>query len=287
MKKRSTILFLILIILITVMIPINSSLEVHLSNIIYVDDDGGADYDKIQKAIDNASSGDTIFVYSGFYMEKIIINKSLNIIGENRDTTIVELKNKIDGEDTIYIYSNYVNLTGFKIQNSPRCGIFLASSYVNIKDNILINNTHSIHFYQTNNQVKISNNQIFNNYCGVYLVSCYGDNISENNISNNDFGIRVAHSSNNSIFKNNINSNNKYGIFLHEKSNNNKILCNNFINNTKNAYFILFSYGNNWDQNYWGIFDINVYPILGCFGLIFPIFVNFDWNPVQKPYDIL
>jgi len=32
---------------------------------IYVDDDGGADYTSIQDAIDAASEGDTVYVYSG------------------------------------------------------------------------------------------------------------------------------------------------------------------------------------------------------------------------------
>ena len=286
MNNKSIVFGIIILFLLSNSISYVSSCNTSINKTIYVDDDGGADYTRIQDAIDNASDGDTVFVYSGFYMEKIIINKSLDIIGENRDTTIIELKNKIDEEDTVYIYSNYVNLSGFKIQNSPRCGIFLASSFVNIKDNILINNTHSIHFYLTNSQVKISNNQISNNYCGIYLVSCSNDNISGNNISNNDFGIRVSFSSNNSIYNNNIQSNNKYGLILHQRSMNNKIMRNNFIDNTKNAYFILFSHKNDWNENYWGISDIDEYRIVGCFGLIFPIFFNFDWNPSNEPYDI-
>ena len=38
-------------------------------NIIYVDDDGNADFSRIQDAINNAFDGDTIFVYKGFYFE--------------------------------------------------------------------------------------------------------------------------------------------------------------------------------------------------------------------------
>ena len=43
---------------------------------IYVDDDGTVDYIKIQQAIDNASFGDTIFVYDGVYNETIIVDNT-------------------------------------------------------------------------------------------------------------------------------------------------------------------------------------------------------------------
>ena len=41
------------------------------NDILYVDDDGGADYTNIQDAIDNSNLGYTIFVYSGFYHENL------------------------------------------------------------------------------------------------------------------------------------------------------------------------------------------------------------------------
>ena len=51
---------------------------------------GPNNYTKIQDAIDNASDGDTVFVYDGTYYENIIINKSINLTGENKDTTIID-----------------------------------------------------------------------------------------------------------------------------------------------------------------------------------------------------
>ena len=57
--------------------------------VIYVDDDGGADYTSIQDAIDAASSGYTIYVYSGFYNEVVYIDKSINLIGQNKTNTII------------------------------------------------------------------------------------------------------------------------------------------------------------------------------------------------------
>jgi len=52
--KTLTIIFT-MILLFSSIIPFVSSYEVSSNNIIYVDDDGGADYTNIQDAIDNSS----------------------------------------------------------------------------------------------------------------------------------------------------------------------------------------------------------------------------------------
>ncbi|UCD12997.1 MAG: hypothetical protein JSW60_05370, partial [Thermoplasmatales archaeon] len=58
-------------------------------NIFYVGDNGSGNYSSIQDAIDNASGGDTINVFNGLYNENIILNKSINLVGENKDSTII------------------------------------------------------------------------------------------------------------------------------------------------------------------------------------------------------
>ena len=66
--------FIILIILVKGIVPLVSSIEFNSRNIIYVDDDGTADYTSIQDAIDNASDGDIIIVYEGVSPYAIIIS---------------------------------------------------------------------------------------------------------------------------------------------------------------------------------------------------------------------
>ncbi len=46
-------------------------------------------WNTIQDAVDNASTGDIIYVHNGTYTENITINKSLSLIGENRTTVVV------------------------------------------------------------------------------------------------------------------------------------------------------------------------------------------------------
>ena len=99
-------------------------------NILYVGGSGANNYTKIQDAINAASNGDTIFVYSGTYYENVVINKSINLIGEDKNTTI------IDGNgigNVVYITANNVNLSGFSIINSGYAGsgISIAGNYGN------------------------------------------------------------------------------------------------------------------------------------------------------------
>ena len=69
---------------------------------VYVDDNATSDwYDQthvrtIQEGINNASDGDTVFVYKGCYEENIIVNKTIDLIGEEKENTV------INGENVTY-----------------------------------------------------------------------------------------------------------------------------------------------------------------------------------------
>jgi len=84
------------------------------------------DFNSIQQAVNNVSSGDTIFVHTGTYYERVVINKSIALVGENRGSTI------IDGSQSgnvIYIINTAnVTIEGFTVRRSgtsPNCGIFV------------------------------------------------------------------------------------------------------------------------------------------------------------------
>ena len=67
-----------------------SSKPISNGNILYVGGIGPDNYTKIQDAIDNASDGDTVFVFndSSPYNETITINKSITLQGEDKNITI-------------------------------------------------------------------------------------------------------------------------------------------------------------------------------------------------------
>ena len=90
-----------------------------ISNIIYVDDDGEAEYKKIQEAINIANDGDIIFVNKGIYQENIFINKSITLTGENKNNTYI-IGNHIN--DVINISNQGVIVSDFTIKNSGKSG---------------------------------------------------------------------------------------------------------------------------------------------------------------------
>jgi len=95
---------------------------------LYVGGLGPGNFTKIQDAVDNASDGDTVFVYddSAPYHESIIINVSIHLLGENRNTTSIERGNHV-----VSIYVNGVTVGGFRISNVGDfwncCGFYVFS----------------------------------------------------------------------------------------------------------------------------------------------------------------
>ena len=158
MKKKIEILFLTLV-LFAIVFPIAEAIDVknierdkrintYNNNILYVGGLEPGNYSSIQEAIDNASDGDTIFVYddSSPYYEKLEISwKSINLIGENKDTTIIDGMEK---SNVIYVNSDNIRISGFTIRNSSKSGanycagifVYVNSDYVEIIDNNFYNN---------------------------------------------------------------------------------------------------------------------------------------------------
>lgn len=162
---------------------ITSEKEVIVQAVTLIVDDDPSDYSLIQSAIDAANPGDTIYVKNGTYYENVVINKSISIIGEKKDSTFI---NGSGINDVIYIGTNWVNITGFTITNSGS----------NISDaGIELNNAQNC---------KIFNNNIFyNNNNGIFVNNSFENNITGNNISfNRHYNINLYHSNNNSIIGN-------------------------------------------------------------------------------------
>ena len=144
--------------------------------------------------------------------------------------------------------------------------------------NLSINNNKDI---SKNNY--ISKNELSHNRYGIFIECTSHNTLSDNLITNNsNIGIRLFKANDVIINKNNI-KNNKNGVLI-EFSENNTINYNHLIDNKIQA-FLLHSYNNNWDFNYWNnwIFSIPK-PIFGLKGKFSIIpYLNFDRYPVKEP----
>lgn len=137
------------------------------------------DYATIQEAIDAAVSGETIIVASGIYHEHIGIDKSLTLVGESCNTTIIDG----DGETKVIlvIKASRVRLTGFTIRNGAG-GILLEYS---------------------NNSV-ITGNIIINTMDGLSLLFSHNNTIISNTIKDNEMGLFLGDSNSNTVYYNNL-----------------------------------------------------------------------------------
>jgi len=68
------------------------SLPTLRGNWLYVGGSGPGNYTKIQDAINASSDGDTVFVFDDLspYYEHVSVNKSLKLLGEDKNTTIID-----------------------------------------------------------------------------------------------------------------------------------------------------------------------------------------------------
>jgi len=154
---------LVLMLLIGTVIPISvlsSSVKT-----ITVDDDGGADYKSIQDAIDASDPGDTIYVYSGRYNERLDIGKNLILTGENKETTMIN-------------YSGYENVINFSADNIKMNGFTIIKDGGYDFDAIIeIQANNSV---ITNNTLKVETQYSYYSN-GVYILSDKKENVVSNN----------------------------------------------------------------------------------------------------------
>ena len=196
---------------------------------VYIDDDYDSStpgwqydhFDSIQDGVD-AVEGSTVYVYSGTYYENVVIDKSINLIGEDSDTTIID-----GGEsgDVVKVMSNFVNITNLSIKNSGH-GVLDTGVLIENSDYCIIENCH-----------------FFDNYLGIYTRYCSNIQIKNCTCFNNvQTGMRIDHSSCYVTIENCTTAHNdNTGIVLLQGSHNN--IIKNCVVNDNVIRGIYFAYG--------------------------------------------
>lgn len=218
-------------------------------------------YDTIQAALDAPQTldGHTILVEKGVYPEHVVVNKSLHLIGESRNGTV------IDGEYNgthhegvvVLIQADNVLLSNFTVRGSGCCGA--AGIYVDncgnvtvTHNNIMWNNGFGVKLENTS-RVTLSYNNNGNNVVYAIQLANSSDNVILGNFIKNQSNIAVSlrYSHNNSIIENNI-SNSTVGITF-EYSDHNLLSRNNLFDNLfqVQSVFSANMFDNELEGNYW------------------------------------
>ena len=195
------------------------------------------DFTSIQDAIENVRTGGKIYVKNGIYNELITINKTVSLIGENKNLTkITCITSNISAYNSIFfIDADYCSIQGFNITckyySSGISGIFVNSSNNQIKNNIINNYHYGININSSSKNNNILKNKVLNARNGIEISGSENNNISENYVSYSYvYGIYLYGAD-----KNNISSNilqNNYLATRLTSSHDNILTENSFINNT-------------------------------------------------------
>jgi parallel beta-helix repeat protein len=223
----------------------------------YVDGSGGADFTKIQDAINAANESDTIFVYNGTYIEHLSIDKNnLTILGDDRNTTIIDGYGYEGDVVTVEHCTTNCTINGFTIKNSGVSDAGIAtkcSLYINISNNILKNNYNGLSSpgiicwcegYEIRAGYNIIAQNIISDNNGDGISAGSSENIISHNeiFSNNGHGVSI-YSDNNTISDNNVSYNGFSNIDLSGSKNN--LIANNTIKHGSGGIKIRYAYYNN------------------------------------------
>jgi parallel beta-helix repeat protein len=203
---------------------------------LYVGGSGPGNYTTIQAAIDDSRRGDTVFVYGKTYYENLIIDVSIVLRGENKNTTIID---GYSHGSVIELTANAITIRDFTVRGS---------------------NGEPLYVFAAIKAVKTSHHSILNNIIAhngdtaIYLENSHDNFISGNYIVNNPIsGIFVYKSSENLIEDNVVEHSDYYditaAIMIGDPSSTKNVVCHNTVVNTLNGIETGHSVGNNIHNN--------------------------------------
>jgi len=229
---------------------------------LYVGGSGPGNYTTIQAAINDASDGDTVFVYNGTYklytngFFGITVNKSIRLLGENKSNTIICPGPNCIILVLIHIISDYVYMSGFSLITENFNADYLIghiridSHYNTICGNILRHilskpEVAAIHLNNSSSNTITDNNISAQSY-GTILIGILLYNSSHNIISGNQVHccldcIGINNGSNNIISRNMIKKTGHGVRLLHS--------CNNIISQNDFGFLTMSGIVTNYESN--------------------------------------
>lgn len=222
----------------------------------------------LKAAVALASNGDTIIVKKGTYASiNTIIDKQVTILGEGFPILDAQFK-----EEVITIKADHVTLNGFIIQNSKVgdlrdfAGIrVFQAKYVTISNNQLKNNFFGIYLSNVHH-AKVINNKVTGTFAdrksgnGIQGWKSDSVEIAKNHITGHRDGVYFEFVQNSIVHKNVSEKNLRYGLHFMFSSDN-KFLNNTFANNqagiavmySKRIKMINNHFNENWGSSIYGL----------------------------------
>lgn len=207
--------------------------------------DSGLNYTTIQAAIDapETLNGHTIKVDSWTYCEHLTVNKPVTLVGEDRDSTVV------DGNGTgtvIRITTSDVAIINLTIGNAGRnwgpppgtgypdsCIFGSRVTRIEIQNDVICGAAASVVFIDESSFANVSDNIIFNStYIGVLIYASYNSTVCHNSVY--DYGSEGIHLDGGSYYctiLNNTVENGYDGISVEEPDTNSNLIDGNHLAN--------------------------------------------------------
>ncbi len=173
-KQPLSLLVLSLLVALVVLVLVSLAVPEAEGKTVTVDNSGGANFEKIQDAIDSPTTlpGDEIRVYEGIYREKVRVHKTVKIIGNGSAATT------IDGEDNsevVNISADGVIFRDFRLMNGGRlwpdigAGIWIESDHNLVEDVNCSSNHYGIYLRGAHNNTLSNVSCVSSARYGIYL----------------------------------------------------------------------------------------------------------------------
>jgi parallel beta-helix repeat protein len=213
-------------------------------------------------------------------VENPVVNKSISLVGEDRDTTVIDVTAGLkvqhdyvtvtgltlfDGWQGITVSARYCNISGNKVTDSQYGIVLIQSENCSVTGNIVqsVGPSAAIQLVYSN-QSLVSHNYVDSCTEGIQIrESSAGNTVTQNTVVNcTDVAVRFLESGSFNVVTENQISSSGCGLAIYG-STNNTISRNNYVNNTFQAsanedYWLTWGGNrsvNTIDQNYWSDYN--------------------------------
>lgn len=216
-----------------------------------VSKDGTGDFTAIQPALDAAKSGDIVKVKVGIYYEHLTIAKTLQLLGGNKATTIIDAGG-VDPASVVLATANNIVINGFTIRNARSGGSAIwedGFNFITISNNIIQYNGDGIRILHSHGNIIKGNIISDNPNTAIGFNWAYDNKVQGNIIENNGIGIGGGFEPcYNNIFSDNTIASNGKGVEIDFSQS--KFYHNNIIDNDIQVSIYTSAFSIAWDNGY-------------------------------------